>query len=240
MTDYSKEDPQTIKCLFNKIAPQYDRANALMSFNLHKKWNRTLSQMILSKGDPSKYLDLCSGTGEIAFTTLKDMKLPSEAFLLDFSDKMLDCAKNKELTIDPNKHRIHYLHADAQAIPLPENSIDAITIAYGIRNVQNPARCIEEAHRVLKNGGIFAILELTRPTHSIMKMGHKIYTKFLLPIIGRYVASDAQAYNYLQRSIQSFIQPMVLENLLKHAGFKQTLVRPLSGGIATIISGHKS
>lgn len=240
MTEYTKDNPDTIESLFSKIAPQYDRANSLMSLNLHKKWNKTLSREILSHGEPGHYLDLCSGTGEIAFTTLRSIKEPCEAFLLDFSDKMLGCAKQKSDKKELRKHRIHYLHADAQEIPLPSSSIDAVTIAYGIRNVHDPVRCIQEVYRVLKSGGTFAVLELTQPDNPVMKLGHKLYMKTFLPVVGKFVASDKQAYQYLCHSIQEFLKPKDLERILLENGFEETAIKPLSGGIATIITGKKS
>lgn len=239
MTEYTKNNPKTIESLFNKIAPQYDRANSLMSLNLHKKWNTALSKIILSNGEPDQYLDLCSGTGEIAFTTLKRIQSECEAFLLDFSDKMLSCAKEKSNRMVSHNHRIHYLHADAQEIPLPSESIDAVTIAYGIRNVKDPARCIQEVHRVLRKGGTFAILELTQPKNPLMKIGHKIYMKMFLPVVGKFIASDKEAYQYLCNSIQSFLLPQDLEEILIDKGFQESKIKPMNGGIATIITGKK-
>lgn len=239
MTKYSKEKPQTIESLFDKIAPQYDLANSLMSFNLHKKWNNALASFVLAAKEPSDYLDLCSGTGDIAFNTLKRVKKKCEAFLLDFSERMLEIAKLKEMELQFPDHSLHYLKADAQMIPLPSNSMDAITMAYGIRNIQNPSLSIQEAHRVLRSEGTFALLELTRPTNFFMKLGHKLYTKSLLPLIGKYTTSDKEAYNYLQTSIQSFIHPKDLEKLFQDAGFQNTAIHSLNGGIATIITGRK-
>jgi demethylmenaquinone methyltransferase / 2-methoxy-6-polyprenyl-1,4-benzoquinol methylase len=239
MSNYTKKEPETIESLFNKIAPQYDRANSLMSLNLHKKWNKALAKIIRSHSKPQRLLDLCCGTGEIAFETLQQIKSPIEAFLLDFSQNMLDCAREKAETKRLDQHRLHYLHADAHRVPLPSESIDAATIAYGIRNVKNPAGCIQEVHRVLNKGGIFAILELTQPSNPIMKLGHQLYMKAFLPLIGKFIASDKQAYQYLCHSIQEFLKPIELASLLEKQGFHQIAIKPLNGGIATIVMGRK-
>lgn len=221
MTDYVKEDPESIQKMFDSIAHQYDRANALMSLNLHKRWNRKLIKTVTETGFPDHYLDLCCGTGEISLDLLQQCKERCEAFLLDFSQEMLECAKNKSEESKFSHHRMHFVNADAQKIPLPSESIDTVTVAYGIRNVHEPMQCAREVHRVLRSGGKFGILELTKPTNSLMKVGHKLYLKALLPLIGNYVTSNKEAYQYLSRSIQSFIAPDELENILQNAGFTE-------------------
>lgn len=239
MNPYTKKDPKTIENMFDNIAPQYDFANSLMSLNLHKGWNEKLAKTVLADGSPKRYLDICCGTGEIAFNLLKHVDYECEAFLLDFSEKMLDCAKAKAGTLPQKQHQMHYLRADAQQIPLPSDSIDAATIAYGIRNVQNPEKCIREVYRVLRKGASFAILELTQPNNQVLKFGHKLYMKAFLPMIGKYVTADRDAYQYLCGSIQEFLKPSDLENLLKKIGYQNTRIQPLTLGVATIIKGQK-
>lgn len=234
MKQYDKQQPDTIASMFDHIAAQYDLANSLISMNLHKYWNRKLIQRVLRESPPLRYLDLCSGTGEIAFGLLSHLPAPCEAYLLDFSANMLSCAKEKALKPAFERHAIHYLHADAQQIPLPDSSVDAVTIAYGIRNVKHPTQCLAEIFRVLRRGGQCAILELTQPSHRALRWGHAIYMKTFLPLIGKWVASDPQAYSYLCNSIQHFLSPEELERLLKEAGFRGTEIQRLSGGIATI------
>lgn len=233
---YNKEAPSSIQKMFGTIAKQYDRTNAILSFNLHQQWNRKLASFVKN---PKKYLDLCAGTGEIAFTVLRKHKKPVEVYLLDFCQEMLDQARLKELDNPFILHKIHYIQADAQKIPLASDSIDCVTIAYGIRNVQDPALCIKEAYRVLRPGGTFAILELTQPNNPILRLGHRIYLKTFMPLIGKMAASNKDAYRYLCQSIHSFVSSDRLEKILKEQGFKETTQLPLTGGIATIISGRK-
>lgn len=240
MSEYQKDCPKTIESMFDNIAIQYDRVNSLMSMNMHKRWNAALIKSVSEKVSLKSYLDLCSGTGEIGFGLMKQLQLPCEAFLLDFSENMLSVARRKSDAINLAKgSRIHFLKADAQEIPLPSESIDGVTIAYGIRNVKDPKKCIQEVCRVLRKGGAFSILELTRPKNPLLKSGHRMYMRTLLPVIGKFAASDSQAYRYLCQSVQDFPQPEVLENHLKEAGFEQTRVSPLTLGIATLISGYK-
>lgn len=231
---YSKQDPESIQAMFGSIAKSYDRTNAILSFQMHRWWNRQLVQHVAQQGT---LLDLCCGTGEIAFTFLRKAQKPTTAYLLDFCSQMLDCARAKAKPFET--HQLHYLQADAQEIPLPAETADCATIAYGIRNVQNPQKCVQDVFRVLKKGGNFGILELTNPTNPFLRFGHQIYLKTCLPLLGRLFASNQEAYDYLQRSIGAFIKPEELEKLLQSAGFVHTARIPLTGGIATIILGQK-
>ncbi len=233
MSTYQKEKPKTIKAMFNDIAQQYDINNRLISFNMCKRWNRQLAQQV-TKSCKEAYvlLDLCAGTGEVAFQCLKQAPNPGRAYLLDFSPEMLKLAKKKAAILPLQEHQIEYLEADAQKIPLRAHSIDCATIAYGIRNVKDPAKCFQEVFRVLKPGGNFAILELTRPKNRFLKFGHQLYMRIVMPLFGK-------AYQYLCNSVDTFISPKEMEALLKTNGFNKIKSTPLAGGIATIITAHK-
>ncbi|TXI41919.1 MAG: bifunctional demethylmenaquinone methyltransferase/2-methoxy-6-polyprenyl-1,4-benzoquinol methylase UbiE [Nitrosomonas sp.] len=234
---YDKQDPRSIRSLFANIAKRYDLGNAILSMRLFRHWNRQLIAQVLEPTQPDVILDLCCGTGDIAYTYLKHAeKLPKTLFMIDFCEEMIQCAKAKKPTVASD---IHYIVGDAQDIPLPSNSVDAVTIAYGIRNIADPARAIAEAFRILKPGGHLGILELTRPTNPIIRFGHSIYLKTFVPIVGRLLTSDKQAYDYLQHSIKRFIPATQLEEMMQTAGFANTSVTPLTGGIATIICGTR-
>lgn len=239
MSNYHKSDPTKIQAMFNSIALPYDRNNAILSFGLHHRWNAALVKCV-SSGSRS-LLDLCCGTGEIAFTYLKRADSPKRIYMLDFSEDMLQCAKSKASQWKQiSQHSISYLHADAQAIPLPNESVDAVTIGYGIRNVKDPALCIQEVYRVLQPGGSFGIVELTRPSNRILRFGHHIYLRTLLPVLGWFLSSNQEAYRYLCDSIHTFMEPNELEQLMAKSGFDQIKQIPLSGGIATILFAKKS
>ncbi|NGX54766.1 MAG: Demethylmenaquinone methyltransferase [Chlamydiae bacterium] len=215
------------KTLFGTIAPQYDRANAILSFGLHQRWNRAL----INQMQGEHILDLCAGTGEIAFGYLK--KYPqAKVTLLDFSPEMLEIAQKKGVEL---KERFEVICGDAQEIPLPDSSIDGVTIAYGIRNVQNPEKCFAEVRRVLRPGGLFGILELTRPSNPLLRIGHWAYLHTLLPILGKCIAHNHDAYRYLSQSIGSFLAPSELMEKLKKNDFEKIEKRPLTGGIATLL-----
>lgn len=236
---YKKEDPATIQNMFGTIAKQYDRTNAVLSFQMHHLWNRELNRKVIGTSYPVNILDLCCGTGEIGLNYLKNRTGSCEAFMLDFCAEMLECAKEKAKTLHLSRHLIHYLQADAQEIPLPNSSIDCATMAYGIRNIKDPLKSAREVHRVLKEGGTFGILELTQPSNRVVRFGHSMYLQYALPVLGRFLTSNREAYSYLCNSIHTFIPPEKLVEVLESAGFRDIQRQPLTAGIATIITGKK-
>lgn len=225
---YQKSAPESIQAMFASIAENYDRANTTFSFGLHKTWNRKLIQSV---GEAHTLLDLCAGTGEIGFGFLA--KFPrSKAVLLDFCPEMLAVAKSKG---SPYEGRYTLIEGDAQALPLKSDSIDAATISYGIRNVEDPLKCFKEVSRVLKPGGRFAILELTRPSSSLFRLSHKAYLKFCLPFLGKFAAKNIEAYRYLSKSVEDFASPSELEMQLREAGLSPIKKISLMGGLSTIL-----
>lgn len=236
---YRKDAPATIQAMFNSIAKRYDFANAVLSFSLHRYWNRILVQSVQQTSASPVLLDLCAGTGDIAFAYLKHTSSPCKAYLIDFSSEMLEHAKQKANLFNfPSSQSISFLEADVQQIPLPDQIANCATMAYGIRNVQDPALCFKEVCRLLKPGSCFGILELTRPHMRLLRLGHQFYLRRLLPFLGKRLTDNEQAYQYLCRSIQSFVAPEDLQKLLVKTGFQQTKIQPLAGGIATIILGY--
>lgn len=239
MSSYNKNDPQTIQKMFNSIAKQYDRTNAILSFRMHHQWNRTLIKKTIIPAKPEVLLDLCCGTGAIAFNYLKTTQEPTKVYMLDFSEGMLNCAQSQAKKLDIGHHDVHYLQADAQIIPLLGNSVHCATIAYGIRNVKDPNLCIKDVYRVLKPGGTFGILELTQPKHPLLNFTHSFYLKNILPLLGKLATSNQEAYDYLCNSIHTFIPPERLINLMETVGFKNIQQHSLMGGVATVLVGKK-
>lgn len=233
---YDKNNPETIQRMFGTIARQYDRTNAILSFSLHRFWNRALVKA-LAEHRPRKILDLCCGTGEITFTLLKHSPDPTQVFLLDFCAEMLDCARHRGRNI--SGHTLHYIQGDAQQVDMPNDSVDAISVAYGVRNIKEPKRCFEEAFRVMRSGGRFGILELTRPKNWFLRMGHAIYLKTFLPALGKLATSNRAAYKYLCTSIENFVDPEQVSVDLTDVGFQNVRCIRLMGGVATLIIAEK-
>jgi len=240
MTNYHKNNPESIQRMFGSIAKKYDKANAILSMQLHKRWNAELVRQIVQNQNPITLLDLCCGTGDIAFSFLKKSASPKSAILLDFCPEMLECAKDKAERLNLKGHQIKYIQADVHNIPLDNNQVYIASMAYGIRNVKDPLKCFQEVHRILKPGGIFGILELTQPSNSIIRFGHSIYLRSILPLLGKWITSNQEAYQYLCSSIHHFASPTHLEHQLITAGFKHTTKKSLTCGIATIVLASKA
>jgi len=240
MPAYRKEDPHTIREMFGTIASNYDRTNAVLSFQLHKLWNRQLVNRITDRCDAASFLDLCCGTGDIAFDLLKKRNAPCHAYLVDFCPEMIECAKQKSRALVQNKtHEITYVVADVQSLPLQDGSVACASMAYGIRNVKDPSKAIREVFRVLQEDGQFGILELTQPSNPILACLHRFYLRAILPLMGKWLTNNKEAYRYLCNSIQEFVSPAALEKMMHDAGFENVRRYPLNGGIATIIIGQK-
>lgn len=237
---YRKDNPDSIKKLFASIANRYDLTNSVMSLGLHKLWNNKLVRSTLVQSTGKPLLDLCCGTGEITYTFLNQTQKPQEIHMIDFCDAMLNKAKERaNKRGDKDRHRLVFTQGDAQNIPLPSNSINAVSIAYGIRNVQDPRQCLQEVHRVLDQDGIVGILELTRPSNPFMKLCHSLYLKGVLPLAGKMMTDNKEAYEYLMQSIGQFIDPRNLGQVAEEVGFRDVVVRPLTGGIAHLITARK-
>lgn len=243
---YHKEDGQSIQEMFSSIAPRYDRGNAVLSCCLFHFWNRALIEAtLLQSPTPMRILDLCCGTGEI---TLRHLKMAhkrgvplneQKITLVDFSPGMLEEAQRKLAQVPNYGATLQFNCADAQALPYPNNHFDAVVIAYGIRNIAVPRNCLDEVYRVLRPGGRLGIVELTRPRHSLLRLGHYLYLRTLVPLLGRMVTDNQAAYVYLQKSVETFVTPDELLHTLRMAGFSLPLCRPLMGGIATLFLGQK-
>lgn len=228
------KDPDSVRAMFGKIAGSYDFANAILCFNLCKLWNKRLAKSLQNS---QVLLDLCSGTGEIAFRWLDLQKAPKTAILLDFCEEMLRGACAKSTPYQKN-HTLKIIRADATAIPLENGSVDGVSVAYGIRNVQSSEKCFREVFRVLQPLGKFAILELTEPNNVILKKFHKGYLDFILPTLGGLISQEKEAYTYLSKSVQGFSKPEVIKAQLLNIGFIDVVIQPLTFGIATLIEAR--
>lgn len=243
---YNKEDAESIQNMFASIAPRYDRGNAILSFCLFHFWNRALIEAtLLQSPTPTRILDLCSGTGEITLRYLKmahkrGLSLEEQQItLVDFSSNMLEEAEKRIANASTYGATLQFHCADAQKLPFPNHHFDAVVIAYGIRNIAVPSHCLDEVYRVLRPGGRLGIVELTRPRYRILRFGHFLYMHTLVPLIGRIVSNNQEAYHYLRESIETFITPEELLHSMRMAGFSMPLCRSLMGGIATLFLGQK-
>lgn len=232
----SNTKAEEIQSMFGKIAKQYDFTNGILSFQLHRLWNKKLAKALKGK---HTLLDLCAGTGEIGYRWLEQESASKKAIFLDFCEQMLEVAKAKRLPHLVKGHHLEFVRADATQLPFEDNSVDGVSIAYGIRNIQGTSKCLSEVFRVLKPNGKFAILELTEPKNFFLKKAHSFYLTSVLPFLGNLLTKEKGAYSYLASSIQSFIKPEELKNELDLAGFENVTLHPLTFGIATLFEGTK-
>ncbi|NQU50630.1 MAG: bifunctional demethylmenaquinone methyltransferase/2-methoxy-6-polyprenyl-1,4-benzoquinol methylase UbiE [Planctomycetes bacterium] len=219
--------------MFSEIAPKYDFLNRLLSFGIDRRWRRHTRRR-LDLAPNSTLLDLCCGTGDLALEFAQNQV---QVWGADFTYPMLPLAKQKA---DSKQLNIHWAQANAQALPYADESFDAITIAFGIRNVFEPKVALGECIRVLKPGGKLAILEFFPISSRIWGTCFRIYFHHILPVIARIVrAGRTGAYRYLPESVASFATVEQFQNWMQEAGFEECNQQALSGGVARLVMGTR-
>ena len=227
---------QWVRGMFGRIAPRYDLLNHLLSFNLDKRWRaRTVARLseILDRPD-AQVLDLCCGTGDVALALESRARRPVLAS--DFCHPMLVEARRK---IGTQGFRTPVFEADALALPLANGSLDLITVAFGFRNLANYQHGLEEMLRVLKPGGVAAILEFSQPTNGAFRALYGFFSTRVLPRIGGIVSGSPEAYSYLPESIRKFPGAEQLAEDMRRAGFSRVEFERMTGGAVALHLGYK-
>ena len=222
--------------MFDTISKEYDGLNRVISFGIDVKWRNKVVKIVKEK-QPENILDIATGTGDLAISlTTTNAK---EIIGLDISDGMLEVGRQK-ITAKNLDGIISMVIGDSEDLPFNDNTFDAITVAFGVRNFENLEKGLTEILRVLKPNGIFVILETSVPTNPIYKLGYKIHTKLILPIIGKLFSKDKVAYSYLSESASVFPYGEVLNNILRKIGFINVEDKPQTMGVATIYKASKA
>jgi demethylmenaquinone methyltransferase/2-methoxy-6-polyprenyl-1,4-benzoquinol methylase len=216
MTDVSKS-PERIAGMFDAIAGRYDLLNHVLSVGLDRRW-RTRAIRSLQLTGRERVLDLCAGTGDLAIAAARAQPSAARVVGVDFSGEMLRVGGRK-LRTQRLDDRVAMVQGDAACIPLGASSVDAVTIGFGIRNVQNMDAACAELYRVLKPGGRLAILEFAVPTMPVFGALYGWYVNRVLPRIGRALSRSDSAYAYLPASISAFAMPDEFVKILRRAGF---------------------
>ena len=225
-----------IAAMFDRISPKYDALNHLLSFNIDKVWRRKTAKAV-AKSQPKTILDLATGTADLAIAIAK--RNPQAQLIgLDISEKMLDIGKEKVKQRNL-ANQIELRLGDAAALPFEDNSFDAITVAFGVRNFEDLGKGLFEISRVLKPGGQAVILEFSMPEKFPVKQLYCFYFKRLLPFIGGIVSKDKSAYIYLPQSVERFPKPETFLPLLASKGLNYGTNRRLSFGICTLYQAEK-
>lgn len=221
--------------MFNTISENYDGLNRVISFGIDVKWRKKVLKLVQAK-NPQSILDIATGTGDLAI--LMSQTNAPKITGLDISEGMLEVGRKK---VEAKKldNRIEMILGDSENIPFPDNSFDAITVAFGVRNFENLEKGLSEILRVLKPNGIFVILETSVPTKFPYKQGYNFYTKNIMPLIGRMFSKDNSAYQYLSDSASVFPFGEALNNILRKIGFIDVKAMPQTFGVATIYSASK-
>ncbi|EPR74735.1 2-heptaprenyl-1,4-naphthoquinone methyltransferase MenG [Winogradskyella psychrotolerans RS-3] len=232
-SDQSKKDQVTK--MFDTISNEYDGLNRVISFGIDVKWRNKVVEMV-AKTKPKNILDIATGTGDLAISlTSTNAK---EIIGLDISDGMLEVGR-KKISSKNLDGIISMIIGDSEDLPFEDNTFDAITVAFGVRNFEHLEKGLAEILRVLKPNGIFVILETSVPTNPIYKAGYNVHCKLIMPTIGKLFSKDKVAYNYLSESASVFPYGEALNNILRKIGFINVEHKPQTMGVATIYSASK-
>ena len=221
--------------MFNNISKRYDFLNHFLSLGIDKVWRRKAIK-ILNEKKPKVILDMATGTGDFAIEALKIN--PEKIIGVDISEGMLEVGrtKMKKRNIDDI---IDMQYGDSENLSFEDNTFDAYTVAFGVRNFQNLKAGMTELNRVLKPGGRGVILEFSKPKKFPVKQYYKFHSKYIIPSIGKAVSKDKSAYEYLPESIAAFPEGQDFIDILTETGYKNCQMKAVAGGIATIYWGEK-
>ena len=230
-----QEKRQLVRGVFDSVAGKYDVMNDLMSLGVHRLWKRDFVEALGPQADRT-LLDLAGGTGDISAGWLK--RGGGKVFLSDINFAMLSVGRDR-ITSRGMIADVALLVTDAEALPLPDRSVDRVSIAFGLRNCTNKELVLRESRRVLRPGGKFCCLEFSRLQIAAFEKLYDRWSFEALPRIGRMVTGDAASYQYLAESIRMFPDQEALRGMMEAAGLERVAVRNLSGGIAAIHQGWR-
>ncbi len=235
-----EEKQRLVDDVFHSVARRYDLMNDLMSGGLHRAWKDALVSKLRppTGSTPWRLLDVAGGTGDISFRALKAGGSGAHATVSDINADMLAVGRERA----EEKHfgdQIEFIEANAEALPFPDKHFDAVTIAFGIRNVPRIAQGLGEMYRVLKHGGRFLCLEFSQVDVPMLEEIYEAYSFRVIPEIGRAVTGDAESYRYLVESIRKFPGREAFAAMMREAGFVRVEATPLTGGVVAIHSGWR-
>jgi len=220
-------DPVAVNTMFGRIARRYDLANRLLSGGTDVWWRRVLVREV-RRADPSNVLDLATGSGDVAFALSRHLPRTVQVTGMDFCQPMLDEAEKKKLRAAHDKYQnVVFRQGDGLALPVADESFDAVTISFGLRNMADRHRSLTEMRRVLRPGGRLFVLEFSQPTKWFRPL-YFFYLRRVLPALAGFVTGDRAAYKYLNDTIEQFPGRATLAAEIQAAGFKDVQVRSLT------------
>ena len=215
--------PESVRGMFDRIAPVYDFMNRVMTVGLDRRWRRLAVREVVWPGD--RVLDACCGTGDLA---LEAERRGGRVVGLDFSEPMLERARRKSTTVE-------WIQGDALALPFPDGTFDAATVGFGVRNLEDLEGGLRELERVLRAGGRLAVLEITQP-RGLLRPFFRVWLDVLVPLAGK-ILPGGKAYTYLPASVRRFPSPEDLSAAFERAGFRDVSFLLLGGGVVALHTG---
>jgi len=232
-----EEKSALVREVFDSVSSRYDLMNDLMSGGIHRLWKNAFVDWLRPRGGMT-VLDVAGGTGDIAFRLLRRLRNTGRVIVCDLTPEMLTVGRDR--AIDSGLvSGLEWICGDAESLPFPDRSVDAYTIAFGLRNVTAIDSALAEARRVLKPGGHFLCLEFSHVVLPLLRPLYDRYSFTILPLLGQMVTGNREAYSYLVESIQRFPDQSALCRRMTAAGFRVVTYRNLSGGIAAMHSGWR-
>ena len=234
---YEGSKSEQIEQMFDHIAPTYDKLNHTLSLGVDRYWrNRAIKALKSCK--PRRMLDVATGTGDFAILAVRHLQ-PEQLIGIDISEGMMAVARQKVVDAGLSSEKVSFQREDCTNLSFADNSFDAVSSTFGIRNFEHLDKAFVEMHRVLSPGGQLVILELSTPQDFPMKQLYKFYSKTMIPLIGKCISRDNSAYTYLPDSIKAFPQGELLQESLLRAGFSKATFRRLTFGICTLYIATK-
>lgn len=235
--DQAGSKKEQVSKMFDGIAPYYDFLNRLLSLGIDVYWRKRAIRL-LKEDAPKMVLDVATGTADVALETARQLR-PEKIIGIDIANEMLEIGRTK---IDKRGLGtvIELQQGDSENLPFSDNTFDAITVAFGVRNFEHLEKGLEEMHRVLKPGGKLVVLEFSRPRVFPFKQLYNFYFRNILPTVGRLTSKDPRAYSYLYESVQAFPDREQFTDILSKIGFKSNQCIPLTLGVCAIYSGGKA
>lgn len=233
-----EDKKERVENLFTRVAPRYDLMNDVMSGGLHRLWKDSLIRQIGPRPHWN-YLDLAGGTGDIAFRIREKTGPGADITISDLTESMLE--EGRKRAIDKGwLNDFKWVQANAEELPFQDDSYDVVTISFGLRNVPRIDQALREAYRVLRKGGAFYCLEFSTIDNPVLNKGYDLYTRTCVPAMGKMIANDQAAYDYLLDSIDTFPHPDALKNRMTLAGFGVVGYIKKTFGVVAIHKGIKT
>lgn len=232
----SESKSTQVRKMFDSIAPAYDKLNRIMTFGIDRRWRKEAVKILCSYA-PQYILDIATGTGDLAF--LLNRSLRAEKIIgADISEGMLEIAREKTKKYGFERD-MKFECQDCLSLTYEDNTFNAITVAYGVRNFENLDKGFSEMYRVLAPEGILMVIELSTPQKFPLKQFYNLYSRYFIPFVGSLISKDKKAYTYLPKSVAVVPQGKEMLKVFQNAGFKNTRYKQMTFGICTIYVGEK-